>query len=180
MNTKQTQPLTRRHFLQVLGLSAASTSLVGLPFITRAQSATSTETLEQNKAVSRQFVEHINAKDLEGAFALIDNTFVNHTAGPEIPEDRGASKGFFSMLFAGFPDVHTTILDIIAEGDKVVRFSKVEGTNTGEFMGMPATGNKASWLLIDIDRIVDGKIVEHWDVSDNLGMMQQLGMIPSQ
>jgi predicted ester cyclase len=178
VNTKQTQPLSRRHVLQVLGLGAASTSL-GLPLLAQAQPATSTETLEQNKAVSRQFVDLINAKDLEGALALLADNFASYAASPE-PLNRDGVRAYFTMLFASFPDLNDTLLDVIAEGDKVVRFSRVEGTNTGEFMGMPATGKKASWLLVDIDRIVDGKILEHWAVSDNLGMMQQLGLVPAQ
>jgi predicted ester cyclase len=179
MNTKQLQPLSRRHFLQVLGLGAASTSLTCLPLLVQAQSATSNEVLEQNKDLERTFVERINARDVDGAMSLLDPKFINYDE-PGRTRNLEDSRTFFTMLMSGFPDGQYTILDMVAEGDKVVRFMQGEGTHTGEFMGIPATGKRVSYLFIDIDRIVDGKIVEHWGVSDNLGMMQQLGMIPSQ
>ena len=67
---------------------------------------------------------------------------------------------------------------MVAEGDKVATRKTFHGTHQGEFMGIPPTGQQVSIGLIDIVRIVDGKVVEHWSIGDNLGMMQQLGVIP--
>jgi predicted ester cyclase len=78
-----------------------------------------------------------------------------------------------------FPDLHHTIEDMIAEGDRVVTRLTAEGSNTGQFYGMPATGKPVRVSEIAIFRIADGKIVEQWPQSDALGMMQQLGMIPT-
>jgi predicted ester cyclase len=67
---------------------------------------------------------------------------------------------------------------MIGEGDKVTTRKTFHGTHEGEFMGIPPTGRRVSMSLIDIVRISEGRVVEHWSVGDNLGMMQQLGVIP--
>ena len=133
---------------------------------------------EQNKALIHQFADRITAKDLEGALAFLSPNYVEHSALPGMPAGAGAVRAFFSTLFAGFPDAHATILDTIAEGDKVVLRASTEGTHTGPFMGIPPTGKRASWSFIDISRIADGKIVEHWNETDQMGLMQQLGLVP--
>ena len=79
---------------------------------------------------------------------------------------------------SGFLDSHLVIEDVIAEGDKVVTRLTITGTQTGTLQGIPPTGKKFSMRGIDIFRVVDGKIVEHWDAVDQLGMLQQLGVIP--
>jgi steroid delta-isomerase-like uncharacterized protein len=132
----------------------------------------------QNKALVHQFADRINAKDLEGALTLFGPNHVEHAVYPGMPSGVEAVRTFFSMVFAGFPDVQTTILDTIAEGDKVVVRANNEGTHTGPFLGIPATGKLAKWSFIDIHRIEDGKIVEHWVETDQVSLMQQLGMIP--
>ena len=132
----------------------------------------------QNKALVHQFADRINAKDLDGALTLFDPNHVEHAAYPGMPSGVEAVRAFFSMLFAGFPDVQTTILDTIAEGDKVVLRANTEGTHGGPFLGIPSTGKRARWSFIDIHRIEDGKIVEHWVETDHMSLMQQLGLVP--
>jgi predicted ester cyclase len=82
------------------------------------------------------------------------------------------------MFRQAFPDSYFTVEDMIAEGDKVATHKTFHGTHEGEFMGMPPTGRRVSMELIDIVRISEGRVVEHWSMGDNLGMMQQLGVIP--
>ena len=132
----------------------------------------------QNKALIHQFADRIIAKDLEGALTLFGPNHVEHAVYPGMPSGVEAVRAFFSMLFAGFPDVQTTILDTIAEGDKVVVRASTEGTHTGPFLGIPPTGKHAKWSFIDIHRIADGKIVEHWVETDQMSLMQQLGLVP--
>ena len=134
--------------------------------------------IEQNKALARRFVERINAGDIEGAFALTAADWIDHAATPGSPAGVAGGKALFTMLVAAFPDLQTTIEDLIAEDDKVVARLHVAGANRGPLLGMPATGKTAAISVIDIHRIVDGKFVEHWSNSDDLGMMQQLGLIP--
>jgi steroid delta-isomerase-like uncharacterized protein len=82
-----------------------------------------------------------------------------------------------AMFRQAFPDSYFTVEDMVAEGDKVATRKTFHGTHQGEFMGIPPTGQQVSVGLIDIVRIADGKVVEHWSMGDNLGMMQQLGII---
>lgn len=133
---------------------------------------------EQNKALVHQFADRIMAKDLEGALTHFDPNFVEHGALPGMPSSVEAVRAFFSMLFAGFPDAQMTILDTIAEGDKVVIRASTEGTHTGPFLGILPTGKHARWSFIDIHRIADGKFVEHWVETDQMSLMQQLGLVP--
>ena len=80
------------------------------------------------------------------------------------------------MLRAAFPDLHYTVDDVVAEGDKVVQRVTGSGTMHGPLFGMPATGRSASWSEIHVSRFDGGKVVEHWSVTDQLGMLQQLGL----
>ena len=94
------------------------------------------------------------------------------------PVQMEAYKQICSAYFAAFPDLHITTDDLLAEGDQVVKRWTARCTHKGEFMGIPATGNKLEVTGIEIFRIADGKITEIWAAMDNLGMMQQLGVIP--
>lgn len=135
-------------------------------------------TTEQNKSIVRKSAELINARDLDGAFAHFSPSFVDHAVRPGMPPGIEGTRLFFNMLFTAFPDLHATIQDIIAEGDKVVLRMTCEGTHQGMFMGAPPTGKRVKWSFIDINRIVDGKVVEHWAEVDTIGIMQQLGLVP--
>jgi len=85
-----------------------------------------------------------------------------------------------SVFWAGFPDMQVTIDDVIAEGDKVAYRWTARGTQTGEMMGIPPTGRSVILTGITIDRYdAESKIVEHWESYDQLGMLQQLGVIPT-
>ncbi len=134
--------------------------------------------IEQNKAIVRKYGELMNAQDIEGALAHFGPGFVDHAVRPGTPPGIEGARMFFNMLFTAFPDLHGTIEDIIAEGDKVVDRMTCEGTHQGVFMGAPPTGKRVKWSFIDINRIVDGKVVEHWAEVDTMGMMQQLGLVP--
>ena len=132
----------------------------------------------QNKAIVRKYGELMNAQDIEGALAHFGPGFVDHAVRPGMPPGIQGTRLFFNMMFAAFPDMRATIQDIIAEGDKVVDRMTCEGTHQGMFMGAPPTGKRVKWSFIDINRIVDGKVVEHWAEVDTMGIMQQLGLVP--
>ncbi len=83
------------------------------------------------------------------------------------------------MFRSGMPDLRVVIEDMIADGDKVAVRYTLEGTHEGELFGVPPTGQRLSIKSIAIERVSDGKIREHWRVTDSLDMMQQLGVIPS-
>jgi predicted ester cyclase len=132
----------------------------------------------QNKSIVRKYAELTNARDLDGAFDHFSPSFVDHAVRPGMPPGIEGTRLFFNMLFTAFPDLHATIQDIIAEGDKVVDRMTCEGTHEGMFMGASPTGKRVKWSFIDINRIVDGKVVEHWAEVDTIGLMRQLGLVP--
>lgn len=136
---------------------------------------------KQNKAIVRRFVEEVfNRGNMSVADELMAPDFVEHEElPPGIPRDREGVKQMTTMMRSAFPDFKATIEDIIAEGNKVVIRMTWSGTQKGEFMGIAPTGKSVSIGVIDIIRIADGKLVEHWGQMDSMGMMQQLGAIPA-
>jgi C-1 hydroxylase len=130
--------------------------------------------LEENEAVVRRLYEAVNTQDLSslGDFVAVD--FVDHTRGLRGLE---ALKQFGNMIFKAFPDFHEALEDIIAEGDKVWTRSKITGTHEGEFQGLSPTGKKFSEASVDIFRIDDGKLVEGWNITEELDFLKKLGVI---
>ncbi len=135
---------------------------------------------ERNKAVVRRFVEEVqNKKDFAVYDELNDPEFVNLSAPPGIPPDREGGKMFLGGFLSAFPDSHVTIDDMIAEGDRVVTKKTFTGTHTGDLGDIPATGNRVTVQYVDILRLRDGKIIEHWLCMDQLSFLQQLGAVPA-
>jgi steroid delta-isomerase-like uncharacterized protein len=123
--------------------------------------------------------ELANRGNMAAADELVAADVVEHEEPPPgTPLGREGVKHFFTMLRAAFPDIRIAVEDQIAEGDKVVSRVMCRGTHRGEFMGVPSTGRQVVYEAIDIVRIVDGQIVEHWGVTDALGLLRQLGGIP--
>jgi steroid delta-isomerase-like uncharacterized protein len=136
-------------------------------------------TAEANKAVIRRFVEEVqNQRNWEAYEELNDPSFVNYSAPPGIPNDREGGKLFLGGFLNAFPDARFTVDDMIAEGDQVVTKKTFTGTHKEEFFGIPATGNTVTLQFVDIMRVCDGRITEHWLCMDQLSFMQQLGVIP--
>jgi steroid delta-isomerase-like uncharacterized protein len=136
---------------------------------------------EQNKNLIRGVVDEIwNGGNFDKIEELVTDDFVIHASRPG-NELKGAKqvKEFYTKLHEAFPDIKFTIMDQIAEDDKVVTHFKVDATHKGEFNGIPATGKKVSFTGIDIDRISNGKFVECWTKMDELGLIQQLGVVPA-
>ena len=135
----------------------------------------------KNKALVRRFVDEVQS---QGNTDVIDEIcspeFVNPSAPPGLPADREGIKIVTAIFRRAFPDSYFTLEDMIAQGDKVATRKTFHGTHEGEFMDIPPTGQRVSMGLIDIVRIADGRVVEHWSMGNNLGMMQQLGVIALQ
>jgi steroid delta-isomerase-like uncharacterized protein len=132
-----------------------------------------------NVAVSRDFIEKaLNNGDTAFAREHIDPSFVEHNP---MPGQKADINGFFEWLAmqkSAFPDTKITIDDIFGQGDMVCIRSTMTGTNTGEMMGQPATGKSVNVEGIDIIKIKDGKMTDHWGQIDAMKMMQQLGLMP--
>jgi len=134
---------------------------------------------EQNKALAKRAFEELLSKGrFELAEQLYAKDFVNHGIRRNISleEDQAALKGWHQA----FPDISIVPEKLIGEGDLVAIYWIARGTNTGTGNGLPATGKKGELAGITIWRIVDGKIKEEWSAFDQLSMMQQLGLLPSQ
>jgi steroid delta-isomerase-like uncharacterized protein len=137
--------------------------------------------VEQNKALFRRFVEEVfNKGDISAVNELLTPDFVEREElPPGMPRDREGIKQMTMMFRGAFPDFNVTIDDMIAEGDKLVVRTTWNGTQKGEFMGIPPSGKRVSFGVIDIIRISGGKFVEHWGLMDSSAMMQQLGAVPN-
>jgi steroid delta-isomerase-like uncharacterized protein len=110
---------------------------------------------------------------------IADNSIDHGELLPGMPAGKEGVKALVKALRSAFPDFKITIDLQVAEGDLVVQRATTTGTMKGAFAGMPPSGKKATWEAIHISRVKDGKIVEHWQVQDQLGMLQQLGFIPT-
>ncbi len=135
--------------------------------------------LDENKAIARRFVEEVQNKGNIGAVdEFLADDFVNHSVPPGLPPDREGVKQLFTMFRNAFPDFHAVIHDQVAEGDEVVTRKTFYGTHQGELFGIAPTGKEMAIDLIEILRVSgDGKITDHWNVVDQLGLMQQLGAV---
>jgi steroid delta-isomerase-like uncharacterized protein len=138
---------------------------------------------EENKAIVRREIEELfnHTGNLDVAQEVYAPDFVGHD--PTMPEDLHgieAARQFAEGMRSAFPDLTCTIEEQIAEGDKVVTRWRASGTHEGETEELgPPTGNRMEITGISIERISEGKVVESWDNYDAMGMMQQLGHIPS-
>ena len=134
---------------------------------------------EENKTnASRVFEEVFNKGNLSVVNELIATDYVGHASG--MPDFNGP-EGFmqFAMMYrTAFPDLNMTMEDTVAEGDKVVNRWTARGTHKGDLMGISATGKQVTTSGTVISRYVGGKQVEAWVNMDQLGMLQQIGVIP--
>ena len=134
---------------------------------------------EENKAVIRRFLEEVfTAGHLELVDELFAPSYVLHD--PSVPQEVHGPEGmkqYVAMYRAAYPDTRFTIEDQITEGDEVATRWTGRGTHQGELMGIAPTGRVVTG--IEIDRVAGGKIEETWVSHDALGMMQQLGIVPS-
>jgi predicted ester cyclase len=134
---------------------------------------------ERNKAVIRRFVEEVQNRKSSAAYdELNDPEFVNHSAPPGVPSDREGGKMYLWGFYGAFPDSRWTIDDMIAEGDRVATKKTMTGTHTGDLGDIPASGNPVTIQYVDIMRLRDGRIIEHWLCMDQLAFLQQIGAVP--
>lgn len=133
-----------------------------------------------NEATLRAMYERISAHDIDGFMEYLSEDFVEHEELPGMAPGKEGVRQFFAIYLDAFPDLHFEPEEIIVSGDKAIGRLRCTGTNTGDFMGMPATGKSVVVKGIDILRFGDdGLAHEHWGSFDMLGMMQQLGAIPA-
>ena len=137
-------------------------------------------TTEENKALFRRTYEEVlNRGDVSAVEELIAADFLNHEA--PAGRDRGPEsiRGLAHMLRTAFPDLRFEIHELVAEGDMVAGRLTMSGTHEGPLIGTPPTGRSVSQEHMHFVRFREGKAVEQWGVRDDLGMMQQMGIVPA-
>ncbi|ALN71889.1 ester cyclase [Aureimonas sp. AU20] len=134
-------------------------------------------TQETNKQLARDYFAAFLRRDEAWWQTHIDPAFRRHDPGLPF-EVRGPDgvKQLADALHPGIPDMELPIEDVIAEGEKVLVRLRVKGTHGGELMGLAATGRPIDIGVLDLFEFKDGKLVEHWALLDNLGLLKQLGV----
>jgi steroid delta-isomerase-like uncharacterized protein len=148
---------------------------------------------EDNKDLVRRYIETWNRGDLQGMAEFWSPDMVHHTRmgspcrSPDmVHHTRMGSHGFDKVIsivsgfMAAFPDLQFEIEDLVADGDRVASRMTARATHTGEYLGMPATGKSVKCSVFGIARVSDGKLIEHWGVTDELQLMQQVGIVPDE
>jgi steroid delta-isomerase-like uncharacterized protein len=136
-----------------------------------------------NKATVSRFDDVVSTGDTEVISKTIDELIepdvLIHMPLPIQATGAQALKQVWAMLLRGLPDLHLTVEDLIAEGDKVVSRNTVTGTHQGQYRGFPPTGKSITYNEIFIFRFANGRIAEIWGVVDVFSQMKQLGVIPA-
>jgi predicted ester cyclase len=136
-------------------------------------------TAEGNKAMVLRYVEEVwNEHDLDGIDGLVSPDYVNHAATTD-EYRRGGARCVWEWLLSVFPDHRFEVENAAADGQTVALRGTMTATHEGELMGIAPTGKRAAAQQSHWFRVVEGKIAEHWAVRDDLGMLQQLGVMPS-
>ena len=133
--------------------------------------------IDDNKKIVQRYQEIYNSNDLDALTEVVSEDLLTPKIMPGIPTGIDGAKAAHQIMLVGFPDYQTVIDDLFAEGDKVAARITMSGTNTGSFLGIPATGKHVSFTGIYIARIAAGKIVEHWGEEDSVSLLQQLGAL---
>jgi len=137
-------------------------------------------TVDDNVKVFRRVIDELVVGANPATFdELVAPDFVEHEVVPGFQQGREGAKQLFSALHIAFPDLRVDIENVVAQDDIVVFRMTWRATQTGAFMGMPPTGKQVAWQVFDMVRVANGQIAEHWGLMDQLGLLQQLGVIPS-
>ena len=158
-------------FIPILMFSVANTSL--------ATEDEKMKILEKNRnTVTRYFEEVWNQGKLDVLDEILSPEYINHNPGFENPKPGPEGlRPIVSAIRNGFPDLKYIIEKLIVTDDYVAVYVTMTGTHTGVFFGIEPTGKKIEVHQMQFERIVDGKMIEHWRVTDDLSMMRQLDQI---
>jgi len=131
----------------------------------------------RNKDVVSRFYDEVFIRhDMSRIDDYLRDDYIQHNG--DCPQGKAGFLDFFATIFAAVPDFSYTLKKIVADGDIVVTYSTTTGTHTGgEWLGQTATGAKLNFDVVDIFRLQDGKIAEHWDVADTFTFFSQLGIV---
>lgn len=133
---------------------------------------------DDNKTACRRWIEAFNTRDEQGEADSRTADFIGHAPASIEPRplDSEAWAEFLSVFVEGFPDLHLTVQDAVGDRELVAQRILFEGTHTGVFQGLPPTNRKVRFSAIELNRMVDGKVAEHWVQMDQVTLLQQLGL----
>ncbi len=134
-----------------------------------------TTTRETNTAAQQHLGELLNAGDIDRIDEVFASDVLDHDKAPDQGDGVEGTKGFFRTLTAAFPDAHLEVDQLVADEENVVIAYRLSGTHQGDFQGVPATGRHVEVRGVQVGRFADGKIVERWGATDELGILRQLG-----
>jgi steroid delta-isomerase-like uncharacterized protein len=134
---------------------------------------------EDNIAAQEHLAGNINEGNVDAAVESFAEDAVDHDPAPGQAPGREGFRGFWKSVTAAFPDAHLEGRHVVVDDDHVVVAYTLTGTHDGDFQGIAPTGNKFEISGIQIGRFEDGKIVERWGSSDELGIMRQIGAEPT-
>ena len=131
------------------------------------------------KELNERWIRGFNERDWEAERGVRTDDYVAHMSGAPGPLDNEGWAGFMAMFTSAFTDARITIDDAIEDGDFVASRWTITGTHDGPFQGIPPTGKSITMPGVDMSRVVDGKIAEHWAQFDLIAVLQQIGAMPA-
>ena len=135
---------------------------------------------QDNKALVRRYYEEVfNQRSVDLVDELAVEDYVEHDPFPGQGDGRADLRARVELILAAMRPLQFEIQELVAEGDRVVARWVQQGTQSGSFMGIPPTGREYTMAGIDVHRLRDGRMAEHWHVVDLFGLLQQLGAIPA-
>lgn len=134
---------------------------------------------EKNVALINQVMELINNRNLDEAFELYDLDYIYHGPGGQELKGRDGIRGLWELFLTAFPDLTSSVDEVIAEGNKVALRWTIRGTHTGELFGIPASDKSITLPITEVFHIENGQLVEAWDRYDRLHLMEQIGAAPA-
>jgi|tagenome__1003787_1003787.scaffolds.fasta_scaffold20800843_3 steroid delta-isomerase-like uncharacterized protein len=135
--------------------------------------------MDNAQVIDRINQEAFNAGNADILDELVADDFVEHDPMPDATPDREGFKKLIRELRTAFPDLHLEVEEQVVAGDRVVERWVCTGTHEGMFMGIAPTHRHVEIRGMDMSRLQDGRLAEHWTNADMLGMLQQLGVVPS-
>jgi steroid delta-isomerase-like uncharacterized protein len=135
---------------------------------------------DHKELARRWFAEVMNEGKEDTIDEICAPNFVDHDPLPGTGPDREGLHDFVKQVRSAFPDLETSVDDIVAEGDELAVRSTFRGTHEGDFMGIPATGKRVEVANYDFVRMENDQAAEHWGTIDSAALMEQLGAVPAQ
>jgi predicted SnoaL-like aldol condensation-catalyzing enzyme len=130
-----------------------------------------------NREVVSRFIDDVFVRrDMSSLDEYMRDDYIQHN--PDCPQGKAGFLEFFDVIFTALPDFHYAVKKVVADGDLVMAWCTTMGTHTGgDFLGQSASGDSVKFDVVDIFRMQDGKIAEHWDVADTFTFFSQLGVV---